>query len=81
MNDPTVRQMYAKAIGELAVSYLENSGSSVIASFAQSRALTAIFHIKTILDNQNLNETESYGYIKTIVEKFYSEGFSVPRHY
>lgn len=78
MNDPTIRQIYAQAIGELAISYFEEFGRSAAASLVQSRAVAAIFDMKNILDNPNLDEAESCGRIQAIVEKFYSEGFGAP---
>ena len=69
--------MYAKAIGELAVSYLEHDGCSVIASMAESRALTAIFQIKEIIGNNGLDESDRYENIAAIVERFCCKGFGM----
>lgn len=77
MNDPTMRQIYANAIGELAVSYLEHDGCSAITSIAESRALTAIFQIKGIIGNNGLNESDRYEHIAAIVESFYCKGFGM----
>ncbi len=75
MNDPTAKQIYAKAIGELALSYLESFGCPAITNLAESRALTVISKIKGILDAEDLDESDSYGNIMALVAEFYSQGF------
>lgn len=77
MCDSMLRQMYAKAIGELAVSYLERDGCSAIANMAESRALTAIFQIKGIIGNHGLDESDRYKHIAAIVEHFCRKGFGL----
>lgn len=79
MNDPTIKQMYAKAIGELALSYLEKQGLSV-AEEAESRAVTLIAQIQTILNDETLDDPDCFHRIEAIVELFHGAGLSTTRH-
>ena len=51
MNDPTVKQMYAKAIGELALSYLEKHGYPTVEEI-ESHAIKLISQIRDILNDE-----------------------------
>lgn len=79
MGDPTIKQMYAKAIGDLALGYLETQGCPS-AEAIESRALTLISKIKDISDDETLDDPECFQRIETIVELFCEAGLSTTRH-
>ena len=79
MNDPTIKQMYAKAIGDLALSYLEQQGLPT-AEEVNSRAIALISQIQTVLNDENLDDPECFHRIEAIVELFHEAGLSTTRH-
>lgn len=79
MNDSTVKQMYAKAIGDLVLSCLEEQGLPA-ANAIESRAVTLISQIQTILDDEALDDPQCFQRIEAIVERFHEAGLSTTRH-
>ncbi len=79
MNDPTVKQMYAKAIGELALDYLESQGCPA-ADIVESRAVAALSQIREILNDENLNDPDCFERIEAVVDAFYDAGIGTSRH-
>jgi len=79
MCDPVYKQMYAKAIGDLAISYLEEQGFSA-PDGVESRALAVISQIRDILNDDTLDDPECFRRIEAIVELFYDAGLSTTRH-
>lgn len=80
MNDLNVKQIYAKALGDLILSYLEAQGFPLLPHTAETRALETIFKIKAVLDSETLDDADCYGRIEAIVEEFYNMGLYTPRH-
>lgn len=80
MNDPNVKQIYAKALGDFVLSYLEAQGFPPLPHTVETRALETISKIKTILDDQTLDDSDCYGRIEAIVEEFYNTGLYTFRH-
>ena len=79
MDDPTMKQMYAKAIGDLALSYLEGQGIPA-SDVVESRALAVISQIRDVLNDETLDDPECVQRIEAIVELFYEAGISTARH-
>ena len=69
MNDPTVKQIYAKAIGELALSYFERQGLPT-AEVAESRATALLSQIRDILNDETLDDPDCFRRIEAVVELF-----------
>ena len=80
MNDPTIKQIYAKALGDLVLSYLDTQGFPPLPDTVETRALETLSNIKAVLDDQTLDDSDCYGRIEAIVETFYSTGLSTSRH-
>ena len=79
MNDPTVKQMYAKAIGELALSNLEKQGYPMVEEI-ESHAITLISQIQDILNDETLDDPDCFRRIEAVVELFHENGLSTARH-
>lgn len=80
MDNPNVRHIYAKALGDLVVSYLEVLGCSPVPDVVESRALDTLARVKAVLDNNALDDPDCFHRIEAIVEVFYSSGLSTSRH-
>jgi len=78
--DPNIKQIFAKAIGDVAIAYFEAQGCSQALDVAENRALEAIAQIKTILDDKTLNDPECVQRIEAVVELFHEAGISTTRH-
>lgn len=80
MNDPNIKQIYAKALGDLILSYLDAQSCPPLPHTVETRALETISNIKAVLDNKALNDSDCYGQIEAIVEEFYHVGLHTSRH-
>lgn len=80
MDNPNVRHIYAKALGDLVVSYLEALGCYPVPDVVESRALDTLARVKAVLDNNALDDPDCFCRIEAIVETFYSTGLSTSRH-
>ncbi len=80
MNDPTVKQIYAKALGDLVLSYLDAQGFPPLPDTVETRALETLSNIKAVLDDQTLDDPDCCGRIEAIVEEFYAAGLYASRH-
>ncbi len=80
MNDSTVKQIYAKALGDLLLSYLDAQGYPPLPDTVETRALETISNIKAVLDDKTLDDSDCYGQIEAIVEEFYQTGLDNTRH-
>lgn len=79
MNDPTVKQIYAKAIGELALTYFERQGLPA-AEAVESRATALLSQIRDILNDETLDDPDCFQRIEAVVELFHEAGLSTTRH-
>ena len=48
MNDPTIKQIYAKALGDLVLSYLDTQGFPPLPDTVETRALEALSNSKAV---------------------------------
>lgn len=80
MNDPNVKQVYAKALGDLILSYLDTQDFSPLPRTVETHALETISRIKAVLDDVTLDDSDCYGRIEAIVEEFYNTGLYTFRH-
>ena len=80
MNDSVIEQLCAKAIGELVVRYLDTISEEKVAGQAERGAVDLICRIKEILDDPDLEDSECFQRIDTIVSAFYQAGLSTQRH-
>lgn len=80
MSDSTVKQIYAKALGDLVLSYLETQGCPTLPDTVEIRALETISNIKAVLDDKTLDDSDCYGRIEAIVEEFYQTGLQTICH-
>lgn len=80
MNGLNVKQIYAKALGDLLLSYLDAQGYPPLPRTVETHALEAISRIKAILDDEMLDDSDCYGRIEAIVEEFYRTGLYTSRH-
>ena len=80
MNDPSVKQIYAKALGDLILSYMDAQGWPPLPHTVEIRALETISRIKAVLDDQTLDDPDCCGRIEAIVEEFYAAGLYASRH-
>lgn len=74
-------ELYAQAIGREALKYL--SGADVreaAAQEARSAALQVLTEIKTILDDDTLDDPACFRRIDAIVDAFHKSGISTIRH-
>lgn len=71
MNDPSVKQIYAKALGDLILSYMDAQGWPPLPHTVEIRALETISSIKAVLDDKTLDDGDSCGQIKAIVTEYY----------
>lgn len=80
MNDPNIKQVYAKALGDLILSYLDTQDFSPLPRTVETHALETISRIKAVLDDVTLDDSDCYGRIEAIVEEFYNTGLYTFRH-
>lgn len=80
MNHSAVHQIYAKALGDLVLSYLSAQGAPPLPAAVESRALDAIAAIQAVLDDKTLDDPHCFQRIEAIVEAFSAAGLSTSRH-
>ena len=79
MNDPVMKQLCEKTIGELVVRYLDTISEGEIASLAEREAVDLVCQLSEILDDLTLDETECILLIHSIVSAFHHAGLSTQR--
>ena len=80
MDEGMVNQLYAAAVGKLALNYIGTLPSGVISELAERRAVALLGQIKAILDDETLDDPECFLRIDAIVGVFAQEGISTLRH-
>lgn len=80
MDDSNIKQIYAKALGDLVLSYLDTRGFAPLPHTVETCALETISNIKAVLDDNTLDDSDCYGRIEAIVEEFYRTGLYTSRH-
>lgn len=80
MDLQTMRNLYENALGELAVKYLESLDPQEIRSLAESKALELISQIKSILDDDAVDDPECFHRIDAMVDAFHDHGVPTARH-
>ena len=80
MYDPVLKQLYARAIGELVVQHLDTVGAQELARLAQGEAVKLICRIREILDDPTLQDGECFQRIDAIVSAFHAAGIPTRRH-
>ncbi len=80
MDLQTTRKLYENALGELAAKYLESLDPEEIRPLMESRALELISQIKSILDDETLEDPGCFRRIDAMVDAFHDHGVPVSRH-
>lgn len=80
MNEQILKDVYAKAIGDLTLRYLESLHHKDIIPATESNALDIIAQIKAVLDDETLNDPECFRKIDAIVDIFHANGLDAARH-
>ena len=80
MNKQILKDIYARAMGELTLRFLESVGQEEIISAMESTAIDVISKIKSILDDEALNDSECFQQIEAIVNVFEANGIDTTRH-
>lgn len=80
MSDPTIKQMYAKAVGELVLNYVESVCALPEPETINHQAVRLIVKIKEILDDDTLDDPDCFRRIETIVELYHKAGIGTARH-
>lgn len=80
MCDPVLKQLCAKAIGELVVQYLDMIGEEEIARLAEGEAVTLIRRIGEALDDPALDDGACFRRVDAIVSAFHAAGIPTRRH-
>lgn len=79
MNDLVMRQLYAKAIGELVIHYLNTVDNEALARLAELEAVKLVCRIREALDDPTLKDGECFQRIDAIVSAFHHAGLSTQR--
>ena len=79
MKDSIMKQIYATTIGGLVLEFLETEEPDVTAA-VQSDLKDLISGIKTILDDETLEDPECFQRIEAIVELYHQAGIDTTRH-
>ena len=80
MDNTVMRQLYARAIGELVVQHLDTVGTQELVRLAQGEAVNLICRIREILDDPTLQDGECFQCIDAIVSAFHAAGIPTRRH-
>lgn len=80
MNDQIRRYMYAQALGERALSYLETLRPGELDRRVETEAMALIAKIKAVLDDETLDDPTCFFRIEAIVEAFQAAGLPISRH-
>lgn len=76
-----MKNLYAKAVGELILNYWEKIFPADIFQQTESDALSLIVEIKNILDDESLSDPECFYRIDAIVTAFHRAGIPTTRHW
>lgn len=76
-----MKNLYAKAVGELILNYCERISPADIFQQTESNVLSLITEIKNILDNESLSDPECFYRIDAIVTAFHRAGVPTTRHW
>ena len=80
MNPEILKNLYANAIGELVIRYLETIQPEVLPLQVESKALELIAQIKSILDDETLDDPACFFRIDALVNAFHARCILTPRH-
>ena len=80
MYDPKLKPFYAKAIGDLALEYLESCTPFPTHMALLENALDLIAEIKEILNHTSLDDPACFARVDALVDAFYRAGLPVDRH-
>lgn len=80
MNDPMLKDLYAKSIGDLILMYYESLSPSAVFQQAERNAFSLISEIRDILNDETLSDPDCFEQIDAIVTAFYQAGLSTSRH-
>ena len=80
MDNMVMRQLCAKAIGELVVQYLDTIGEGEIARLAELEAVKLVCRIREILDDPALDDGACFRRVDAIVSAFHAAGIPTRRH-
>lgn len=80
MYDPKLKPFYAKAIGDLALEYLESCTPFPTHMALLENALDLIAEIKEILNDTSLDDPACFARVDALVDAFYRAGLPVDRH-
>ena len=78
--DETVQQLYARAIGELIIKYLDHLDRRELDHLAESSAVSLLRQTKAVLDDETLVDPTCFQRIDALVAAFYAAGLSTSRH-
>lgn len=81
MDEPILKDLYAKSLGDLIMTYYERISPADIFQKAESNALALIAEIKNILDDRTLSDPDCFQRIDRMVSAFYQAGLSASRHW
>ena len=81
MNDSLSKELLARAIGEYVVSHLDTLVREALADLAERQAVAVLGQVKTILDDESLDDPNCALRIDAIVRVFHDAGLSTDRHW
>ena len=80
MEKQILKSIYAKAIGELIVDYLDSTGCTEVFSVTEPKAIELITEVKAILNDDSLDDPQCFHRIDAIVNVFSANGMDTSRH-
>lgn len=81
VDEPILKDLCAKALGDLIMTYYERISPADIFQKAESNALALIAEIKNILDDRTLSDPDCFQRIDMIVSAFCQTGLPTSRHW
>lgn len=78
--DTAMKELCAKALSDCIMNYMKPVTSEDLLRCIQSNAVTALAQIKTILDDESLDDPACFRRIDAIVDAFHKSGISTIRH-
>ena len=79
--DQTARQLYANAIGNYIITYLDCLSDEAIANMTELCAVQLLRRIKEILDDEALDDPTCFQRIDAIVSAWHEAGLETDRHW
>lgn len=79
--DQTARQLYANAIGNYIITYLDCLSDEAIAHMTELCAVQLLRRIKEILDDEALDDPTCFQRIDAIVSAWHEAGLETDRHW